>query len=294
MEKRVFKFGKSSVAVILPKKWADKRELKSNGTIFIDENEKGELMLSAKETPRAEYVKLIDRKMSPNILARFVCLYYMRGISKLVIHSKDGITEEQLRCVQERISKECPGFEIINQSSNEMQIEGFTDMKDMDLGRLLARLKSLVVEEFNETRNHDVGKVAMLEEFVDRFHKLGIRCTSIVQPKDIIKYYRAIISMEDISDGLTLIAPNINKQNVHIIEKLKLIFELSYKGFMGDQDAILDVEIMKEELKNSLKKAKTSDVNKGILQAIVKSSARIAEFGLLEKDSRFLLEENSN
>lgn len=41
MEKRPFKFGESSIAIILPKVWASKNNLNKDSPIYLEENDNG-------------------------------------------------------------------------------------------------------------------------------------------------------------------------------------------------------------------------------------------------------------
>ncbi|MGD0729024.1 MAG: hypothetical protein ABR981_03030 [Candidatus Micrarchaeaceae archaeon] len=284
MEKHIFKFGSGSNAIILPKKWIEKNKLKSSDTVFLSENNRGELVLSSKLMPNKTFVKIIDKSTDWKLLSRFVGLYYINGITKLTIRSKDTLTEKQVSEIQKQIRNECPGFEIINQSNNEIQIEDFTSIRDIDIDKILSRIRSLILQEFVDVKLKNLNAVVQIEELVDRFYMLAIRYINIVQPSDMIKYYKTVILFDNIADNLLAVVPSMNKINMDIIDKLSEIFEKSDKGFRGDQKTIVEIAAAKNDLKAQIDKLKVEKLYKRLLREIAKYSSQIAEFGLLEKD----------
>lgn len=286
MEKRVFRFGSGSNAIILPKKWLLKNNLKSADTIFLNENNKGELVLASKEFPQAILTKSIDRNTDPIVLSKFVGLYYMRGVTKLVIRSKDGITKRQAEEIEDRIRNDCSGFEITNQTNNEIQIDDFTNMKEIDVNKLISRLRSLVMQEFREVKSGNVETVIRLEALIDRSYKLGVRYVNIVQPNDTTRYYGTFTLIEDIADELERLAPHLNKSHSVLVDKLIDMFEMSGKGFGGDHKAILEVGLMRIQMKKLLGKIRLGEVQKSTIKHIARCANKIAEFGLLEEDNK--------
>ena len=99
--------------------------------------------------------------------------------------------------MQKEIGSECPGFEIISQSSNKLEIEDLTDIKEIKIEKIISRLRSLVLQQFVEVKSGNNDAVMGIEELADRFYMLGIRYVNIVQPKDVIKYYRTVAALED-------------------------------------------------------------------------------------------------
>jgi bifunctional DNA-binding transcriptional regulator/antitoxin component of YhaV-PrlF toxin-antitoxin module len=45
VEKHLFKFGSSSLGLIMPKKWVEKRGLKASSVIYLVENEGGDIVI---------------------------------------------------------------------------------------------------------------------------------------------------------------------------------------------------------------------------------------------------------
>lgn len=290
MEKNILKFGKSSAVIILPKKWLDKKRLKTSDPVFITENSTGDLVISAKELGKTSFTTIIDRQTDPDIVARFAYFYYMRGVSKLIIHSRDTITYHQIEQVRKTINYECPGFEMIAQSDKEIILEDLTDLKEMDINKVISRLRSLVGQQLTEIKNGQVANVKGLEELADRFYSLGIRYVNVAQPNETTKYYRSIILLESISDNLPIVAQILAKGNSAIINTLIKMFELSKEAFEGNRSSLLQIETLKKEITASVESSKLEANYKQALKSIARQLTQIGEFGLLLEDPALSVE----
>ncbi|MGA3020519.1 MAG: hypothetical protein ABSD68_01050 [Candidatus Micrarchaeales archaeon] len=285
MEKHIFRFGNSSLGIIVPKKWADKCKLNANSPVYVSENNKGDLVLSAVEQGEVELAKSVSRKIPPEVLVRWIAVYYMYGVGKLRIVSEDGFTDEQASAVQKEIKDECPGFEVIAQTNSEIRIEDLTNLKEIDLDKILMRLSSLLQQEFLEIEQGNYSTVGRLEELVDRFYMLGIRYVNIVQPSNMIKYYRTIQLAEMIADNLeTLFSIGVEPRYKAIIAKLHRELDLIFKGFGGDDKAIAEVSALTKELRESIASMRTDPIHKKLLKEVATYMAQISELGLLREN----------
>ncbi len=149
MERHVFRFGKNSIALIIPKKWADANGVMPSSTVFLDEGDRGNLTVSARSSRREEVE--IDAKpdTNPIFLSRWVGLRYMGGTGRLRIYSAKGITQKQVDGVSKKINEECPGFQITSQSNNDIVIEDFTDIQEVDIEKVILRIRALMHDSPN-------------------------------------------------------------------------------------------------------------------------------------------------
>jgi|GEM_PF-1128701 len=290
MEKHIFKFGNSSLAFIVPKKWTDKNKILPSSIIQVNETEHGELLISAEQNKKDRKIVAINSKLDPDIVARWAGLHYMYGISNVAFKSSDTITKKQVEAVENEIQIECPGFEIVNQSSSEIQIEDFTDIREVDIEKVVARLRSLLDQEFIELKNGNKDTVERLEQLVDRFYMLGFRYVSIKQPKNMLKYYRIIQLMEMMSDTIYLISrdTNLSKGTEVIIDMLKEQSKASENAVKGDRKAIIKITILRKEIREAFGKMRISDIQKKLFREMTSYSCQIGEFGLLESDNIFI------
>jgi hypothetical protein len=238
-------------------------------------------MRITKFVDRSVISRAIDSNTDPDILSRFVAIYYVRGVRKLIIHSKDALTKKQIEEVQKEINARCPGFEMVSQSNNELQLEDFTDMKEVAIDKVLRRLRSLIIQEFVEFNQGNYDAIKGIDELVGRFYMLGNRYINIVQPNEITNYSRILHFLKVISDNLLFATEDSGKNHINIIDKLKLMFELSESGFNGDQKSIVQLARLKKEIVKLIDNTKMENGYKRNLKEIARYSKHIGEAGLL-------------
>ncbi|MGA3020745.1 MAG: hypothetical protein ABSD68_02235 [Candidatus Micrarchaeales archaeon] len=284
MEKHIFKFGENSVAMIVPKKWVDKNGLKPSSMVFISENESGGLVISASETLKAEADRTVNQRAGAASIGRWVGLHYMFGTGKMHIHSEDSFTQAQVEAVENKISAECPGFEITSQSKKDIIIEDLMDIKEVDLGKIAMRLHSLINQEFKEMSGGDPQSVAKIEKLVNRFYMLGMRYVSITQAKDAFVYATQLNLLESISDNLDLLASNIGGEGMRVFNELNKQFDACFLAFNGDEKAIEEVLVTREPILKQIQRLKIDHIYKYLLRSIADSSSNIAELGFKRRN----------
>ncbi|MEM3860534.1 MAG: AbrB/MazE/SpoVT family DNA-binding domain-containing protein, partial [Candidatus Micrarchaeaceae archaeon] len=70
MERRIFKFGKNSIALIIPKRWIDKNRIQAGSSILITESESGDLVISPSGAAKSEIEIVAGPNVDPEILDR--------------------------------------------------------------------------------------------------------------------------------------------------------------------------------------------------------------------------------
>lgn len=285
MEKHIFKFGKNSLAIIIPKKWTEKNGLKPSSQIFLSENETGSLILSAAETSRTEAEVSIESKTDAGNLARWVGLHYMYGTGKLHIHSEEGLKELQTETIENKINAECPGFEITSQSSKDIFIEDLTNIKEIDLEKIIMRLRSLVDQEFREVREGDPRTIPKVEKLVNRFYMLGMRYVNITQAKDALMYATVLEKLEAISDNFNILAASLDIKGMRVFAELNKQFDGCFSAFNGDQKSIEQVSKIRKDVVKQIQRLRIEPIYKYLLRNIAYSISNISEFGLKRNDS---------
>jgi phosphate uptake regulator len=282
MEKHVFKFGTGSLAIIIPKKWADKNGIDDKKSLELNENQNGELVLSTKAVGPMEVERTISAGMKGSLVGRWIGMHYLYGFSKIRLYSKNGFTQDQLDGVEERII-DCPGFEITSESNNDIIIEDFTDIKDVDIEKVVNRLRSLINQEFAECLGENHKTVMKIEKLVNRFYMLGVRYVNITQAQDALKYLEALQQLEYISDRLAIVSSSLHSRGKEIISDLNRQFGLCIEGFHGNVGAIQQVAEIRVGVKGKVKGFKGDSLEKYLLSQLSNSISSIAEFGLREK-----------
>lgn len=280
MERHIFKFGENSIALILPKKWADKSGLKPSGTVFLSESESGNLIVSPKETAKQEAERVITSRTKPSFAARWVGIHYMYGVGKLRIYSADGLTSAQAEAIGTKVGAECPGFEITSQSNKDIIIEDFTNIREVDIEKILLRLRSLINQEFMELAQGNPKTIPKIEALVNRFYMLGFRYVNITQAKDALMYFGVLNFLEDISDKLDEVSQYFKADGKQVLGELRAGFELSAAAMKGDGKAVEKVAEMRESVSGRLSHSKYDGVHAKILLEVANDISKIAEFGL--------------
>ncbi|MGI0141888.1 MAG: hypothetical protein ACREBF_04560 [Candidatus Micrarchaeales archaeon] len=290
MEKRLFKFGKNSVAIVIPKKWVQQKMLKHGALIYLNENESGELIVSSAQTPKKEAEEDVTN-LSPNIVSRLIGFHHLYGTTKLNLYSKSGFTQKDAERIHERINKRYIGFEIVKQNKNELLIEDMSSVKETSMERIFSRMHNLISEEFSLVLSGDTQALQTSEDVVDRFYLFGVRYLNLVKPADLYAYFRLLQMAELISDWLTLVSKNRSKQVDALVAEAKKQFELSINALKGDEKTILDAIVLGDLLLKKVKSQKLTDFQRMLLDDLVWSIVAIAETGIVwrKKKNEFLL-----
>jgi phosphate uptake regulator len=279
MEKHIFKFGNSSMAIIIPKRWAERHGLHPKSSVSVNEGSAGELVIS-KESQKASEASMAVSNTTPELLGRWVGLHYIYGTGKLHLNSKSGFSWQQLDAVEKKVKDDCPGYEITNQSKDKITIEDLTNMKEVELNKVISRISFMINNEFTEITQGDPKTVMEIEQRVNRFYMLGIRYVNITQPKDYTGYIGVLNMLELISDNLYRIVSDFKIRNKDIFELLSKQFGLCLKGFAGAGGAIEEVSSLRERTKASISRSHIDKLNAHLMIEITNYIANIAEYGL--------------
>ncbi len=280
MERHLFKFGDSSLALVIPKKWTENSGLGPTSLIYITENEGGDLVLASKEHIKKDSEIIVGAGMSSQVVERWVELHYLYGTSKLRLYSADGNIQKRIEYIEENMNKNCPGFVITSQSDKDIIIEDFMDMKEQSIEKIIGRVRSLIGYEFREFTEGNPKSIAGIEDLVNRFYMLGTRYVFITQPKDALKYFRMLERIEEISDNMNRITADPSPAKKRIIAELKKEFDAGFLGFYGDIKAIERTATLRAEIVNMITKAKLKTFEAFCLYQIADHIANISEFGL--------------
>lgn len=282
MEKNIFKFGSSSLALIIPKRWTTKHGLKPGSSITVSEDSAGNLILSTRHSAEIKVTKVVDSSTNPYFIWRWIGLYYRFGVRRIDVVSKDNFTPEQVAALKEQIELYSPGFEIMGQTANIITIEDLTEQNEIDLNKMMGRMHSLIDESFRELISGEYEKIEDTEALLNRFYQLCLRYINVVQPTNMLKYFRVTESMEEIGDLLLKLSKTgcgKNKAVNLFLVRAREMFGLSDKAFEGDEGAIKQIYKFVNELSGRRKESKDRECW-DLISEIGKYTNYIAEFGL--------------
>ncbi len=279
MEKHIFKFGASSLAIIVPKKWADKHGLGPSSAINVTEGNRGELVMSPEETRIRDVERGISRGLNPELLGRWVGLHYMYGTRKLRLYSKEGLTQAQLDSVERKLNDECIGFEVTSQSNTDLVIEDFTNIKEIDIGKVVSRIRFLIDQEFKEIEEGDPRTVGKIEKRVNRFYMLGIRYVNMIQPREYARYLGMLTMLELVSDNIDVLSTTPLVRSRGLVDTLHRQFGRCFAAFDGDERAIEEVAGLRAAAVSRIGRERADKLHRHLLMEITDSIAKISEYG---------------
>jgi AbrB family looped-hinge helix DNA binding protein len=172
-ERRVLKAGHSSIAVTLPKPWAEAMNLRPGDLIVFDQNDDGTLYLkpapvagaAPSGTPYLVTARSFD---TPGVLERLVVGAYRVGHDAIEIRTDVPLAPER---VEELLgaARSLLGVSVVAQEPNRVVLQNFIDPSKYGLPQLVQRMKMILVaflEESEEVlaRRQRTRRLATLEE----------------------------------------------------------------------------------------------------------------------------------
>ena len=183
-ERRILKAGHSSIAVTLPKPWAEAMNLHPGDLIVFDQNDDGTLYLKPAPLPGAvsEIVPFLVQARSfdtPGVLERLVVGAYRVGHDSIEIRTDIPLVPDRLEELQQA-ARGLLGVSIVAQEPNRIVLQNFIDPSKYGLPQLVQRMKMILVaflEEMEELiqRRTRSRRVTALEEEANKVLALLVR-----------------------------------------------------------------------------------------------------------------------
>lgn len=183
-ERRVLKAGHSSIAVTLPKPWAEAMRLRPGDVVVFDQNDDGTLYLkpAPPETgPMAVAPYLISAQSfdDPGLLRRLVIGAYRSGHDAVEIRTETALTSER---VEELLNaaRGLLGVSIVAQEPNRVLLQNFIDPSKYGLPQLVQRMKMILVAYIEEaeavvTKRVPSRRLVSFTEEADKVFALLVR-----------------------------------------------------------------------------------------------------------------------
>ena len=154
-ERRVLKAGHSSIAVTLPKPWAEAMNLRPGDLIVFDQNDDGTLYLKPAPTPGATPVGipyLVQARSfdTPGVLERLVVGAYRVGHDAIEIRTDVPLTADRLEELQST-ARGLLGVSVVAQEPTRVLLQNFIDPSKYELPQLVQRMKMILIAFLEET-----------------------------------------------------------------------------------------------------------------------------------------------
>jgi AbrB family looped-hinge helix DNA binding protein len=183
-ERRVLKAGHSSIAVTLPKPWAEAMNLRPGDLVVFDQNDDGTLYLKPAPLPGAvtsgaPYLVTARSFDTPGVLERLVVGAYRVGHDAIEIRTDLPLAPER---VEELLTtaRGLLGVSVVAQEPTRVVLQNFIDPSKYGLPQLVQRMKMILVaflEETEEvlTRRARSRRIPTLDEEANKVLALLVR-----------------------------------------------------------------------------------------------------------------------
>ncbi len=231
-ERRVLKAGHSSIAVTLPKPWAEAMNLRPGDLIVFDQNDDGTLFLKPAPmpglgpsgTPFLVHARVFD---TPGVLERLIVGAYRVGHDAIEVRADVPLAPERVEEVVQS-ARGLLGVSVVAQEPNRMVLQNFIDPSKYELPQLVQRMKMILIaflEEMEEVvqRRARSRRLPTLEEEGGKVLALLVRQLFLASrdwslarrigspdPRQLLEWRVVVHALEEISElfGEALIVLN--------------------------------------------------------------------------------------
>ncbi len=153
-ERRVLKAGHSSIAVTLPKPWAEAMHLRPGDLVVFDQNDDGTLYLKPAPAPGATSVSapyLVQAASfdTDGVLERLIVGAYRAGHDAIEIRTETALGPERVEEVVEA-ARGLLGVSVVAQEPNRVVLQNFIDPSKYGLPQLVQRMRMILVAFLDE------------------------------------------------------------------------------------------------------------------------------------------------
>ncbi len=259
-ERRVLKAGHSSIAVTLPKPWAEAMNLRPGDLIVFDQNDDGTLYLKPAPVPGAVVAGtpfLVQAHSFPvaGVLERLVVGAYRVGHDAIEIRTELPLASERVEELNQA-ARGLIGVSVVAQEPNRILLQNFIDPSKYGLPQLVQRMKMILVAFLDESeelvgRRSRSRRLNGLTEEANRVQALLVRQLFLASrdwslarrigsadPRQLLEWRVVVHALEELAALLGETATELNREPSrradHAPELKQLLTELKdrLKGAM--------------------------------------------------------------
>ncbi len=273
MKRKLVKQGINALTITLPSDWVEKNHLKPKDEIELTEQD-NILSISTEKKESLKEITVDVSGLLPRLADRFMARAYQKGYDKIILKFDDP---ELMLAVKNKMP-ELMGFEILKVEKNQLEIQVISRDLDIDFDTMLRRAL-LVLMDMSQTchdawKKHDnkaLENITYQDLDVNKFTYFCLRTinkSSKMASFGMSILYYLIESLEDLGDelkalGKTLANTKPKKEILEILEKMNLMFRLSYEFFYKPEKrkAVEAFKLNKEIISMIEKALKTNNVD---------------------------------
>ncbi|MAG16398.1 hypothetical protein CMO88_05050 [Candidatus Woesearchaeota archaeon] len=240
MKRKVIQIAGSTQLVSLPRQWAKKNNLIKGQEIEVIENG-NKVIVTTEANPEKRKITVDVSNLMPKMADRLLTRAYQQGYDELTIKF-DKI--ESGIALQNKI-RELLGFDIFEQTENEMVIKSISSKLDVDFESSLRKaflialdISQICVTAFKKEDKKTLENLHYRDLELNKFCYFCLRAINKGQYDEYDKYilYYIIETLEDVGDAYkelisTLLKISPKSKMVNILEKINEVLRLSYQFF---------------------------------------------------------------
>jgi len=242
--RKIIQFGKSSYIVSLPKEWIKKNGLLKGDTVYINDLENGELVLTnnnLKKLEPSEYsIDLPEKSEFDEKIKREIFYAYINNY-KVIKLAGAGVKDNSLKIRD--FLQNLAGLEILKQTSNAIVAHDLLDVTDLSLSQMVRRVDIICRSMMKDTiecvgqdkvdyhniykRDEDVNRLVYLAtKMIKRAMSDPVYARKMkVTASDLVDYKFFLHNIERIADQCKRICRDLYKSKLNAKDK-KIIKDL--------------------------------------------------------------------
>jgi AbrB family looped-hinge helix DNA binding protein len=264
-ERRVLKAGHSSIAVTLPKPWAEAMNLRPGDLIVFDQNDDGTLYLKPApapggDPPGAPFLVQARSFDTPGVLERLIVGAYRVGHDAIEIRADVPLAPERIEELHQT-ARSLLGVSVVAQEPNRVVLQNFIDPSKYGLPQLVQRVRMILVaflEEMEEVvqRHARSRRLATLEEESGKVLALLVRQLFLASrdwslarrigspdPRQLLEWRVVVHALEELADLFGATLRTLNEDAAHITEGGSSALAVYLPELKGQLKSVVDALI---------------------------------------------------
>lgn len=264
-ERRVLKAGHSSIAVTLPKPWAEAMNLRPGDLIVFDQNDDGTLYLKPApapggDPPSAPFLVQARSFDTPGVLERLIVGAYRVGHDAIEIRADVPLAPERIEELHQT-ARSLLGVSVVAQEPNRVVLQNFIDPSKYGLPQLVQRVRMILVaflEEMEEVLQRRVRsrRLATLEEESGKVLALLVRQLFLASrdwslarrigspdPRQLLEWRVVVHALEELADLFGATLRTLNEDAAHIPDAGTSALSVYLPELKGQMKSVVDALI---------------------------------------------------
>ncbi len=270
MKRKVIQIADSTQLVSLPRKWAQKHNIKKGDELDIKE-EGSNLTITTPKGIEMKKISLDVSNLNPHLVRWSLFAVHKSGYDEVEIKFTDP---KILEIIQSTIQEGLMGYAIIEQSGNRCLVRNLSqDLEsefDPTLRRVFLVIQSMAESSFEAIKNNNFEKLKDIKVLEVTVNKLTNFCERILNTKGFKDYkkttfmYVIVWSIESIGDEYYHLAEflsknadaktKISKEAVTLYNDVNGMFSEFYKAFYsGDKDKLVAINEVRQKVEKKIR-----------------------------------------